>query len=188
MIRINLAGRGRERGVPMAGVRAACRAALPAAAAGLVALACAGWQVRALQENSERVARETLAADRALQQLAPAMERLAALDARRTDLAARAGLIAAWRAERHAVAGLLTLVGRSVPDGMQLSELRQEPGAITVAGSAAGIAAVSEFAANLERSEQVARPVEIIGTQAEAGDAGEAVRFSIRAHLSPPAA
>ena len=187
MIRINLAADGRAGRRARAGDGAAFRVASLLAAIFLLALLWTGWQVRALHESAERVAGETLAADGALRELQPVMERLTALDARRADLAARAGVVAAWREKRHAIANLLTEVGRSVPDGMQLSELRQEPGAIVVGGRAAAVAAVSEFAAKLERAEQVVPPVEIIDTQAEEADRGEAVRFSIRARLSPPA-
>ena len=187
MIRINLAADGRAGRRARAGDGAAFRVASLSAAIFLLAMAWTGWQVRALHESAERVAGETLAADGALRELQPVMERLTALDARRADLAARAGVVAAWREKRHAISNLLTEVGRSVPDGMQLSELRQEPGAIVVGGRAAAVAAVSEFAAKLERAEQVVPPVEIIDTQAEEADTGEAVRFSIRARLSPPA-
>ena len=187
MIRINLAADGRAGRRARAGDGAAFRVASLSAAIFLLALVWTGWQVRALHESAERVAGETLAADGALRELQPVMERLTALDARRADLAARAGVVAAWREKRHAISNLLTEVGRSVPDGMQLSELRQEPGAIVVGGRAAAVAAVSEFAAKLERAEQVVPPVEIIDTQAEEADTGEAVRFSIRARLSPPA-
>lgn len=187
MIRINLVADGRAGRRARAGDGAAFRVASLSAAIFLLALVWTGWQVRALHESAERVAGETLAADGALRELQPVMERLTALDARRADLAARAGVVAAWREKRHAISNLLTEVGRSVPDGMQLSELRQEPGAIVVGGRAAAVAAVSEFAAKLERAEQVVPPVEIIDTQAEEADTGEAVRFSIRARLSPPA-
>ena len=187
MIRINLAAGGRKRGRTPAGAGAAWRAATLSVAIVLLALVWAGWQVRALHEGGERVARETLATDRALQELAPVMARLAALEAQNAHLAARAGVVAAWRKKRYAVARLLTEVGRGVPDGMQLTELRQEPGAIVLGGRAAAVALVSEFAANLELAEQVVPPVEIIDTQAEGADRGEAVRFSIRARLSSPA-
>ena len=187
MIRINLAAGSRERGRSPAGGGSTWRVTLLTAAACLVALVWAGWQVRALEESAERTARETLDADGALQALAPAMERLAVLHARRTDLAARAGLAAAWREKRLAVAGLLAQIGRSVPDGMQLSELRQEPGVVIVEGRASAVAVVSEFAANLERSDRLAPPVEIVDMQAEGAGAGKMVRFSLRAQLAPPA-
>ena len=185
MIRINLATANRSRGRSPAAAGQAVRVASLLAVIFLLALVWTGWQVRALHESAERVAGETLAADGALRELQPVTGRLTALDARRADLAARAGAVAAWREKRHAISNLLTEVGRSVPGGMQLSELRQEPGAIVLGGRAAAVAAVSEFAANLERSEQVAPPVEIIDTQAEEADTGEAVRFSIRARLFP---
>ena len=187
MIRINLAAGGRERGRYPAAGGSTWRATLLPAAACLVALVWAGWQVRALEESAERIASKTLDADAALQALAPAMERLAVLEARRTDLAARAELAAAWREKRFAVAPLLAQIGRSVPDGMRLSELRQEPGAVIVEGRASAVAVVSEFAANLERSDWLAPPVEIIDTQAAGTGVGETVRFSLRAQLSPPA-
>ena len=184
MIRINLAAGSGPRASAPAGRGSAYRVALLLAATFLLALIWAGWQLRSLHESAERVARETQAADGALRELAPVMEQLATLDARHADLAARAGALAAWREKQYAVARLLTQIGRSVPDGMQLSELRQQPGAIVVEGQAATVAMVSEFVVDLERSEQILPPVEIIDTRTAETDTGEAVRFTIRARLA----
>lgn len=187
MIRINLAAGSPKRGSGPTRARAASRVAWVSAASLLSVLLWAGWQVRVLHERAERVAGETRAADSTLRELAPVMERLASLEADRGDLAARAGAATAWREKRFAVAGLLTQIGRSVPGGMQLSELRQDDGGIVLGGRAVSVAVVSEFVVNLERSEQVLPPVEIIDTQAEEGDSGQAVRFAVRARISPPA-
>ena len=187
MIRINLAAGRPKEGSGPARVGAAFRVAWVSAASLCFVLLWAGWHVRALHDRSERVARETRAADSTLGELAPVMERLASLEADRRDLAARAGAATAWRGKRFVVAGLLAQIGRSLPGGMQLSELRQDDGGIVLGGRAVSVAVVSEFVINLERSDQVLPPVEIIDTQTEEGDSGQAVRFAIRARIAPPA-
>lgn len=184
MIRINLAAGQRKRGAPRSGGGARYRAAGLVAAAAALALTWAAWQVRALHTREQRVAGETAAVGRAHEELAPALAQLAALDARHADLTTRVDAAAAWRGRRQAVAGLLQRIGRGVPAGMQLTELRQQPGALELGGRATAVAVVSEFAASLELAEQVAPPVEIIDTRADGGDA---VRFSLRARLAPPA-
>ena len=82
---------------------------------------------------------------------------------------------------------MLDAIGRSVPDGLWLSALSQSAEGVVVEGHAASLHALSDFAANLERSSQVTSRIEIIDSQAADTPAGEAVRFALRARFGAPA-
>lgn len=186
MIRINLLGGGRvpvrHDAVPRPGrlVPLACGALL-AAAAGAV-----GWQSWSLRERSAQLAHELAAADRTLRELAPAAGDLAALEARRASLERRVALIDELRREFADPVRMLDAIGRSVPDGLRLSGLRQSPEGVVVEGRAATLQALSDFVAHLERSPQVAAPIEILGSRAEDGGAGGVVQFGLRARFAAP--
>lgn len=184
MIRINLAdGRrnpDRGHGVDRPGPRTLALAVAVFA----LALTWSGGQVLSLHESVARVARETASAESELRNLAPRARRLAALEARRTQLSARAAVVTDWRSGRYRVARLLEQVGRSVPAGVRLAQLQQDADGLLLGGQAVSVAAVSELAAELETLEQVLPPIEIVNAQG--GDAGAeaAVRFEIRARLA----
>lgn len=155
----------------------------------LVALFWSGARIWSLREEAARVARETALAEDELRRLTPQVRQLEELEAEYAQLAARAAVMDGWRRDRRRVDRLLETIGRSVPAGVRLAQLRQDADGLSLGGQAASVAAVSEFAANLERMEQVAPPVEIVDTrEAEAGvDAGleQLVRFEVRARLTP---
>lgn len=186
MIRINLLGGARvpvrQEADPRPGrlVPLACGAIL-AAAAGAV-----GWQSWSLRARSAQLAHELAAADRTLQRLAPAAGELAALEARRTSLDRRAALIDELRRGLANPVAMLAAIGRSVPDGLRLSGLRESPDGVVVEGRAATLQALSDFVANLERSPQVAAPIEILGSRAEDGGPGGVVQFGLRARFAAP--
>lgn len=186
MIRINLLGGGRvpvrHDAVPRTGrlVPLACGAILAAAAVAV------GWQSWSLRTRSTQLAHELAAADRTLRRLAPAAGELAALEARRTSLDRRVALIEELRRGLVTPVGMLDAIGRSVPDGLWLSGLRESPDGVLVEGRAATLQALSDFVANLERSPQVAAPIEILGSRAEDGGAGGVVQFGLRARSAAP--
>ena len=184
MIRINLADGRRNPDRAHGADRPGPRTLTLAAAVFALALTWSGGQVLSLRESVARVARETASAESELRDLAPRARRLAALEARRTQLSARAAVVAAWRADHQRVARLLEQVGHSVPAGVRLAQLQQDADGLLLGGQAVSVAAVSELAAELETLEQVLPPVEIVNAQG--GDAGAeaAVRFEIRARLA----
>lgn len=187
MIRINLADGRRNPDRAQGAGRPGRRSLALAVAVFALALAWTGGQMLSLRESAARVGRQTASAESELRSLAPRAQRLAALEARRTQLSARAAVVAAWREDRHGVARLLEHVGRSVPAGVRLAQLQQDADGLLLGGQAVSVAAVSELAAGLEMLEQVLPPVEIV--DARSGDAGAeaAVRFEIRARLARPA-
>ena len=187
MIRINLADDRGEPGSAHAADRPGLRSAAAALAAFLLALVWTGGQMLSLRAGAARAAHETAAAESERRGLAPAARRVAALEARRTQLVARAAVMDARREDRHRVARLLEDVGRSVPAGVRVAQLQVDAEGLRLGGQAAGVAAVSAFAAALETLEQVLPPVEIVNAQSGEAGAEAAVRFEIRARFVPPA-
>ena len=185
MIRINLANGRRNPGGAHGRDRPGLRAVALATAVCVLALGWTARRVLSLRESRARVAHATPSAERELQRLAPRAGRLAALEARRAELAARAAVVDAWGADRQTVARLLEHVGRSVPAGVRLTQLQQDADGLLLAGRAVSIAAVSGFAVELEMLEQVLRPVEIVDARRADGGAEAVVRFEIRARLAP---
>ena len=186
MIRINLADDRRHSGSAYRAHRPGLRTALPAVAAFVLALAWTGEQVLSLREGMARVAQEAAEAESELRSLEPRARRLAALEAQRAQLAARAAVVDAWREDRHRVVRLLEHVGRSVPAEVRLAQLHRDAGGLLLGGWAASVAAVSGFAGELEMLEQVLPPVEIVNARREDAGAEAVVRFEIRARLAAP--
>ncbi len=180
MIRINLIGGGEadqagKRVSRSRGVRdvAATLGAVVALAAATAYVAFDAW---ALRRTSVAVKRALAAADGDRQKRVAPVETLETEERRRAALERQVEQLSRWRATRGAPVGTFDAVSRSLPDGLWLTELRQDVDALVVAGRAARPAALFEFASNLEASGQVASPLEVVGTNA----AGTG-RFEIRA-------
>ena len=184
MIRINLADGRRSPDRAHGADRPGPRTLALAAAVFALGLTWSGGQALTLRAGAARVARETTSVESELRSLAPHAQRLAALEARRTQLSARAAVVTDWRAGRHRVARLLEQVGRSVPAGVRLAQLQQDADGLLLGGQAVSVAAVSELAAGLETLEQVLPPVEIVDARGADAGAEAAVRFEIRARLA----
>lgn len=179
MIRINLV-RDRVPRKQAAAPARRWRVALGVAAAAAAA-AAVGWQHWSLQQRSGQLTDELAAADRTLRELSTVSDELSRLESRRAELALRGDAIEQLRRARSGAARLLDGVGRSVPDGLRLSGLRQSPGGVVIAGRAATLTALSDFVARLEQSSQVESPIEIVDSQTEEAPDGEVVRFELRA-------
>ena len=186
MIRINLADGRRNPGRAQSPDRPGPRTVALAVAVFALGLTWTGGQMLSLRERAARVARETASSESELLSLTPGARRLAELEARRTQLSARAAVVAAWREDRHGVARLLEHVVRRVPVGVRLAQLHRDADGLLLGGQAVSVAAVSEFAAGLEMLEHVLPPVEIVEAGSENAGAEAAIRFEIRARLARP--
>ena len=187
MIRINLLAGDRVPRQQREGPGARWPIALGCGAILGAAAAVIAWSAWSLQARSALIARELAAAHATLRRLAPVADDLEALEARRAELDRREALIEERRRARGEPVRLLDAIGRSVPDGLWLSTLRQSAEGVVVEGRAASLHALSDFVANLERSRQVASRIEIIDSQAADTPAGETVRFALRARFGASA-
>jgi Tfp pilus assembly protein PilN len=80
-------------------------------------------------------------------------------------------------------------LSRSVPDRLWLTAMTQQGGAFTIDGQTTSLTALSDFVTNLEGSDWFKRPVEIVDSQVDHnGEAGELVRFTVKANLNDPTA
>lgn len=179
MNHINLIG-GREAGAPdmrsrqPGGLRAVVSTVV-AAAALVVAGTLAVSEALSIRRTTRAVsvALETAAADRREQ--AAAEETLAAAEERRATLSRRVAQLARWKRSRAAPFRMLDVVSRSMPDGLWLTDLRQETDALVLVGHATDPKPVFGFASNLESSGQLTLPVDVAGI-----DTAGAGRFEIR--------
>ena len=187
MIRVNLLAdelhrtRVRSRGRRRQRLFLACGAVL------LLAILAVGARVRALQRQHARLAAESAVAERELAALAPELERVRALEAVRRRLAERVGWLEARQRQQDRPGRMLDDIGRSLPDSVWLTEVRQAPAVVVVRGRAADLTAVSDFVAGLERSASFAPPVEVVDSEVDGrGRAADPVRFELQAALRDP--
>lgn len=179
MNHINLIG-GREAGAPdmrsrqRGGVREVVSTAV-AAAALVVAGTLAVSEALSIRRTTQAVsaALETAAAERREQ--AATEETLADAVERRAALSRRVAQLARWERSRAAPSRLLDVVSRSMPDGLWLTDFRQEADALVLVGHATDAEPVFGFASNLESSGRLALPVDVAGI-----DTAGAGRFEIR--------
>ena len=107
-------------------------------------------------------------------------------EARSAELARRVSLIETLRAGQGGPVRMLDQVSRSLPDGVWLSELRQEGADITLQGRATSLIALSDLVAALESSGYFALPVTVVDSQLEPQAATEVQRFELRATFVLP--
>ena len=185
MIRVNLLASA-EGAAAARGGRPAWLPAAGAAAALAAGLLAAAWWTWALRAEAAGVARELQAAGETLRGLAPALGRVRAAEASRADLLAHVDLLERLHARRGTALRTLRRLSRALPDGLWLSEVREEPGHVVVRGRAADLAAVSDYVAALEAGEAFGAPVELVDSR-RAGRPGGRQVVSFEARLSLPA-
>ncbi|MCY3846296.1 MAG: PilN domain-containing protein [Acidobacteria bacterium] len=185
MIRINLlaieshrtAGRGRMR----RRVFAACGAVV------ILTGSVVGTRVCSVRRESDRLASAMASAEREVEDLAPVLEGVRDREAERSRLADRVAWLDARRRQQDEPVRLLDEVGRSLPDGAWLTELRQEAGTLVLRGRAASLTSVSDFVAELERAASFSAPVEVVDSQVDdRGNVGDPIRFELHAALHGP--
>ena len=184
MIRINLLEVESRPGPPPR-VRRGMRAALAvvgfAAVAGLVL-----WPALSVRSQSIRLDERLRAVERELAGLAGVPSLRDEAERRSGDLARRVALTDALRAAQGAPVRMLDAVGRVLPAGLWLTELRQQGDTITMAGRATGMHGVSDLVAGLESSGRFLSPIEIVESRLETHAGAEAVRFELRMRFPLP--
>lgn len=186
MIRVNLLAPARDVSTVVDTRR---RLAAPITAAVLAAgcVALAGWWSWSLQQEGAALTRAQADAEAALAGLRPAVEALRAAEVQQAGLAARVALVEGLHRGRGAPARLLDRLSRALPDGLWLSEVREEPVGVVVRGHAGTLAAVSDYAAALEASAAPGARVEIVDSAREPRSGGPpTVAFEVRMPLPLP--
>ena len=147
----------------------------------------AGARVCSVRQERSRLSSALALADGEVGRLAPMLERVAAREAERVRLAERVAWLAARRQRQDGPVRLLDEVGRSLPDGAWLTELRQASTLVVIRGRVASLSSLSDLVSGLELSASFASPVEIVDSQVDGrGGRGDPIRFEIHAALRDP--
>jgi Tfp pilus assembly protein PilN len=170
MIRINLIGVERQ---TKKVVSFDLSQQVPAVCA-LVALLAAGgtgWWYWSLRQESRRLDAEISAANREVARLKSAMSEVQKFEARSALLQERVKLIEQLRSGQAVPVQLLDHISRSVPESLWLTMLQQDGATITIQGRSTTLIALSDFVGNLGSSAVLQKPIEIVSSQVEPGDA-----------------
>lgn len=187
MIRINLLAVERDRTKRRAGIEVGQKVTIGCSVILVVTVVAMGWRFWTLREQGARLTQDIAAANLAIGELAPILESVREHDEARAQLTQRVTLIEQLRTGQAGPVRMLDEVSRSLPDGLWLTELRQEPTMVVVQGRATTLRALSDFVASLELSGFFAPPVELVDSQLEDQQGqGEVVRFELRATFQLP--
>ena len=146
-----------------------------------------GTRVCTVRRESDRLASAMASAEHEVERLAPVLQDVRDREAERSRLAERVAWLDARRRQQDEPVRLLDEVGRSLPDGAWLTELRQEAAAVVLRGRAASLTSVSDFVAELERAASFASPVEVVDSQVDdLGSVGDPIRFELHAAFRGP--
>jgi type IV pilus assembly protein PilN len=185
MIRINLLAVERDRGKRSVVIPLAHRVTLGAALIIVATLAGLGWWYWSLQQQSAAVDAAMAQAERDTQKLRGVLAQVQQFEARKAQLQQRVTLIEELRRGQGGPVRVLDEISKAVPDRLWLTEMAQKGDDFVISGMTTSLTGLSDFVANLEASEWFRRPVDIIDSQVERGDA-DIFKFSIRAGFNNP--
>jgi len=192
MIRINLISQGREKprrqaAGPLVGsgqkITVACTLILAIAALGV------GWWYWSLRKEATKLASDITAAEAETARLQALIVQVRQFEERKAQLQQRVTLIEELRRGQSSPVHVLDAISRSVPELLWLTELDQKGAEMTIQGRCMAMTSISDFVDNLGRTGWFARPVEIVDSQVESGQASGAdvIKFTVRAQVATPA-
>ena len=186
MIRINLMAVERGRTTRRRGIELGQKVTLVCGAIFVAVVALVVWQAFSVRGETARLDDQLRLVDEELSTMADVVDRRNQFETQSAELAQRVALIEELRNGQGGPVRMLDQVSRSLPEGVWLTELRQEGADVTIQGWATGLTVLSDLVMALESSGYFARPVEIIDGQLESQAAGEVVRFELRAEFMLP--
>ena len=191
MIRINLLGVERQKVKAAAfdisqHTGALCVALLVLTSAGT------GWWFWSLRQESVQVDADTARANRETTRLKSVLNEVQQFEARTKQLQERVQLIERLRGGQSLPVQLLDHISRSLPDMLWLTSLQQEGSAVTIEGRSTTLIALSDFVGNLGSNPLLVKPIEIVNSQVEPGQAasksGQAtpdlISFTVRVQVA----
>lgn len=192
MIRINLISQGREKprrqaAGPLVGsgqkITVACTLILAIAALGV------GWWYWSLRKEATKLATDITAAEAETARLQALIVQVRQFEERKAQLQQRVSLIEELRRGQSSPVHVLDAISRSVPDLLWLTDLDQKGAEMTIHGRCMAMTSISDFVDNLGRTGWFTRPVEIVDSQVESGQASGAdvIKFTVRAQVATPA-
>ena len=141
------------------------------------------WQSFGVREET---ARQLRLVNQDLASMSDVVGRRNEFEAQSAELARRVALIEELRGGQGGPVRMLDQVSRAMPEGVWLTELRQEGADITVQGRATSLTVLSELVVALESSGYFTLPVDIVDSQFESQAEGDVVRFELRAEFLVP--
>lgn len=196
MIRINLIAADRDRAkrrgfgtaigleAPQQKITLACILILVVAALGI------GWWYWSLRLQSRRIEADIVTSQQETARLRTVIQQVQEFETRRAQLQLRVGLIEELRKGREGPVHMLDEIGRSVPNLLWLTEVKQQGAELAITGKCLSLTALSDFADNLKATGYF-KSVEILETEAEAAPAGGGPgpnKFSMKATFVTPGA
>jgi type IV pilus assembly protein PilN len=186
MIRINLLAVERDRPKRRVGIDLSQQVTLACGLIFVSAIALVVWQVLELRGDAGRLEEQVVAVDTELATMADVVGQRNEFEARGGELARRVALIEELRDGQGGPVRMLDQVSQALPEGVWLTELRQEGDEVTLQGRATGLTGLSDLVLALELSGFFVLPVDIVDSQLESEEMGEVVRFELRAQFRLP--
>lgn len=153
----------------------------------LAAAAGIGWWYWSLQRRSAALDASIRDAQQQAERLRSVLTQVQDFEQRKAKLQQRVALIEELRRGQSGPVHLLDQISRSLPDRLWLTEMKQEGEEVRLEGRTTSLTSLSDLIGNLETSGYFKRPVEILDSQVESSDAGDLVRFSVKAQFAMPA-
>ncbi len=186
MIRINLMAAERRRTQRKFGIDPGQKVTLACGAIFVAVVAVVVWQLLSVRGEAVRLDDQLRLVDQDLATMSDVVRRRNEFETQSAELARRVALIEDLRGGQGGPVRMLDQVSRSLPEGIWLTELRQEGADITLQGRATGLTVLSDLVVALESSGYFALPVDIVDSQLESQEGSEVVRFEIRAAFMLP--
>jgi type IV pilus assembly protein PilN len=187
MIRINLLAVERDRSRKKVVITEAQRVTIAASLILVGTALVVGWWFWSLRQQSARVDQELAQAEIQTRKIRSVLEQVRTFEAQKALLQQRVSLIEELRKGQSAPVHLLDEIGKSLPERLWLTELRQIESDFTISGTTDSLTAVSDFAANLEHTKWFRKPVEIIDSQVQTdARAGDLIKFQLKAQFVDP--
>ena len=183
MIRINLMAVERGRTARRFGPELGNKVTLVCGAIFVGVVVMVVWQSFGVREET---ARQLRLVNQDLASMSDVVGRSNEFEAQSAELARRVALIEELRGGQGGPVRMLDQVSRAMPEGVWLTELRQEGADITVQGRATSLTVLSELVVALESSGYFTLPVDIVDSQFESQAEGDVVRFELRAEFLVP--
>ena len=180
MIRINLMAVERGRTARRFGPELGNKVTLVCGAIFVGVVVMVVWQSFGVREET---ARQLRLVNQDLASMSDVVGRRNEFEAQSAELARRVALIEELRGGQGGPVRMLDQVSRAMPEGVWLTELRQEGAHITVQGRATSLTVLSELVVALESSGYFTLPVDIVDSQRESQAEGDVVRFELRAEF-----
>jgi len=192
MIRINLLTQEREKprrqaAGPLVGsgqkITVACTLILALAALGV------GWWYWSLRKEESKLKADIATAQAETARLQALIVQVRQFEERKAQLQQRVALIEDLRRSQRSPVHVLDAISRSVPDSLWLTALDQKGRDLTLEGRCLSMTSISDFVDNLGRTGWFEKPVEIVDSQVENGQAAGAdvIKFTVRAQVTTPA-